>query len=177
MKVTGSNGDTNLVQGKVDYVTYDSGKALLNINGNAYSIDDLYNVVDETYLNAYDAAYEWTVSMNKLPSIGNVTLDDKDKITALYEQYEEMDDYQKSFIATDSVTKIKEYRNRIDELLKEQSAAEETVKTDDEETVDSADETEISETVAESGSVESTEETNETNDTGEGVSGEDETTE
>lgn len=177
MKVTGSNGDTNLVQGKVDYVTYDSGKALLNINGNAYSIDDLYNVVDETYLNAYDAAYEWTVSMNKLPSIGNVTLDDKDKITALYEQYEEMDDYQKSFIATDSVTKIKEYRNRIDELLKEQAASEETVKTDDEETVDSADETEISETVAESGSVESTEETNETNDTGEGVSGEDETTE
>ena len=88
-----------------------------------------------------------------------------------------MDDYQKSFIATDSVTKIKEYRNRINELLKEQSAAEETVKTDDEETVDSADETEISETVAESGSVESTEETNETNDTGEGVSGEDETTE
>ena len=207
MKVTGSNGDTNLVQGKVDYVTYDSGKALLNINGNAYSIDDLYNVVDETYLNAYDAAYEWTVSMNKLPSIGNVTLDDKDKITALYEQYEEMDDYQKSFIATDSVTKIKEYRNRINELLKEQTASEETpavdetenaentgnagetetaeetgnteetVKTDDEETVDSADETEISETVAESGSVESTEETNETNDTGEGVSGEDETTE
>ena len=202
MKVTGSNGDTNLIQGKVDYVTYDSGKALLNINGNAYSIDDLYNVVDEDYLNAYDSAYAWTIQMNKLPSLGNVTLDDKDKITALYEQYEQMSDYEKTFVATDNVTKLKEYRNRIDELMKaseatgdeattdkteetqesstageETETAEETVRTEGEEAVDGSEETEVSETVAESGSVESTEETNETNDTGEGVSGEDETTE
>ena len=123
MKVTGSNGDTNLIQGKVDYVTYDSGKALLNINGNAYSIDDLYNVVDEDYLNAYDSAYAWTIQMNKLPSLGNVTLDDKDKISALYEQYEQMSDYEKTFVATDNVTKLKEYRNRIDELMKANEAA------------------------------------------------------
>lgn len=199
MKVTGSNGDTNLIQGKVDYVTYDSGKALLNINGNAYSIDDLYNVVDEDYLNAYDSAYAWTIQMNKLPSLGNVTLDDKDKITALYEQYEQMSDYEKTFVATDNVTKLKEYRNRIDELMKasevagdnsatdkteetqessttgeETETAEETVRTEGEEAVDGSEETEVSETVAESGSVENTEETTSES---EGVSGEDETAE
>ena len=137
--------------------------------------------------------------MNKLPSLGNVTLDDKDKITALYEQYEKMSDYEKTFVATDNVTKLKEYRNRIDELMKaseatgdeattdkteetqessttgeETETAEETVRTEGEEAVDGSEETEVSETVAESGSVESTEETTSES---EGVSGEDETAE
>ena len=44
VKTTNSSGDTNYVEGKVDYVTYEGGKAYLSVNGDLYSIDDLDTV-------------------------------------------------------------------------------------------------------------------------------------
>ncbi|NLJ91088.1 MAG: flagellar hook capping protein [Clostridiales bacterium] len=46
LKVANSLG-TNFIEGKVDYVTIDSGKAYLSVNNNSYSVEDLYQVVDE----------------------------------------------------------------------------------------------------------------------------------
>lgn len=36
--------------GVVDFVTYANGKAQLSVDGTLYSIDDLYSVIDDTYL-------------------------------------------------------------------------------------------------------------------------------
>ena len=138
VKVTSSDGETNVVQGKVDYVTYENGDALLSIGGSTYSLDDLYNVLDDDYVNAYDKVYEWTVSVNKLPSLATLTLDDKSKVDKLYEAYENMTEYEKTFVAKDNENMIQKYHDKIEELMK----VEEADKTEDNTTSDKEESTE-----------------------------------
>ena len=117
MKVTSATtGETNYVQGKVDYVVYENGKAYLSINESLYSIDDLDTVVDGEYLTAYDMATQLCESINKLPSVKNIDLGDEDKIMKLKAIYDEMSEYQKSFVASDMVTTLNSYVNKIEEL-------------------------------------------------------------
>ena len=63
IKTTTSSGDTKLVQGRVDYVSYENNKAYLYINEQKYSIDDLDSIVDANYLDAYNKAYNFTVKL------------------------------------------------------------------------------------------------------------------
>ncbi|NMB42694.1 MAG: flagellar hook capping protein [Clostridiales bacterium] len=46
LKVNDTLG-TGYIEGKVDHVTIDSGKAYLSVNNNSYSLDDLFQVVDK----------------------------------------------------------------------------------------------------------------------------------
>ena len=46
IKTTTSSGETSYVQGKVDYVVYENGKAYLAINEQLYSLDDLDTIAD-----------------------------------------------------------------------------------------------------------------------------------
>lgn len=124
MKVTDSSGDTSVVQGNVDYVTYEDGEAYLSINGSLYSLDDLYDVIDPDYLEAYENAYNWLVDLEALPTVGNVTLDDQEDIEDLYNTYNDMTEYEQSFISDDDVESMEEYYDRLQELLTEAAAAE-----------------------------------------------------
>lgn len=49
MKVEDSVGNPVYILGKVDFVTLVNGKAHLSIDDNSYSIDKLYQVIDEEY--------------------------------------------------------------------------------------------------------------------------------
>lgn len=126
IKTTTSTGDTKYVQGRVDYVVYENGKAYLSINEQLYSLDDLDTVVDKTYKDAYDKAYAFTVKMNtKLPALGGVDLTDADTIDELEETYNNMNDYEKSFLAKETVDKLNKYIEKLKEVRK---AAEENEK-------------------------------------------------
>ncbi len=116
VKTTNTSGDTNFVEGKVDYVAYENGKAYVSIQGNLYSIDDLDTVADKDYLEAYDMAIEWIGTLNKLPSVANVSLDEAKDIDKLKADYDKMTDYQKSFIASEKVKDLNAYVERIKEL-------------------------------------------------------------
>ena len=121
VNTTNSSGQTTQIQGKVDYVIYENRKAYVSIGGSLYSLDDVYGVADQEYLDAYDLALRFAIEMAKLPSSKEkVTLDNKEKITELNKIYNEMSDYEKSFISSDDVTKLKEYTKRIEELVKDQ---------------------------------------------------------
>ena len=61
-----SSGNTVQVEGKVDYVTYSSGEAYVNISGDSYSADDVYAVVDSTYKDQIDAAQAIVDEIDKL---------------------------------------------------------------------------------------------------------------
>ena len=131
MKVTSATtGETSYVQGKVDYVVYENGKAYLSIDESLYSLDDLDTVVDSEYLVAYNLATELCESINKLPSVNTIDLSDEDKIMKLKEIYDGMTDYQKGFVASDMVKTLESYVAKIDELkaLEEQKKAEELKK-------------------------------------------------
>lgn len=129
IKTTTSSGDTKLVQGRVDYVSYENNKAYLYINEQKYSIDDLDSVVDTDYLNAYNKAYNFTVKMNKLPNVNGIDQSDGETIDELEKEYNEMNDYEKSFLAKDTVTSLNKYIERMKEI---REAAEEAAGKDSE---------------------------------------------
>lgn len=121
VNTTNSNGQAVQLQGKVDYVIYENSKAYVSIGGALYSLDDVYGVADQEYLDAYDLAASFMAKLVKLPtSKEKLTLDNKDAIDELNKIYNEMSDYEKSFISSGTVTTLKEYTERIAELVKDQ---------------------------------------------------------
>lgn len=112
-----TTGSTNYVHGKVNFVTYQNGKAYVNVNGEDYPLDDVDSIYDPEYSEAYDLAYEWTVGLNKLPALSKVTLSDEEDIMKLKETFDKMTDYQKSFLTDENKKKLDSYVNQI-ELLK-----------------------------------------------------------
>lgn len=118
IKTTTSTGDTKYVQGKVDYVVYENGKAYLSIDEELYSLDDLDTVVDKEYLDAYNKAYDFTVRLNKLPVLGGVDLTDAKEIDELEEIYNGMSDYEKTFVAEDTVKNLNKYIEKLSEVRK-----------------------------------------------------------
>ena len=141
IKTTTSSGDTKLVQGKVDYVSYENNKAYLYINEKKYSIDDLDSVVDTDYLNAYNKAYNFTV---KLPNVNGIDSSDGKTIDDLEKEYNDMTDYEKSFLAKDTVNSLNKYIERLKEIRK---AAEEAEEKKDTESKDESEETDSTESV------------------------------
>lgn len=118
VKTTDSSGNPTYVEGKVDYVYYENGKAYLYINEQPYSLDDLDSVVDEDYYEAFNSAMALTLLLNKLPSVKNLTLAEREKVESIYETFNAMNDYQKTFITSDNQTLIKEYYEKMQELIK-----------------------------------------------------------
>lgn len=118
IKTTNSKGTTDYIYGKVDYVVYENGKAYLSIDESLYSLDDLDTVVDKTYKDAYDKAYDFSVRMNKLPAVNGVDMTDAKEIDALEKIYSEMNDYEKGFVAEDTVKILNKYVEKLKEVRK-----------------------------------------------------------
>ena len=118
MKTTGSSGDTSYVEGKVDYVYYENGKAYLSINEELYSLDDLDTVVDQGYYEAYNAAMSLALSINRLPAVKNLTIGEREKVEQIYEAYNNMTEYQKTFVSSDYKKLIDQYYEKMQVLIK-----------------------------------------------------------
>ena len=104
IKTTTSSGDTKLVQGKVDYVSYE----------------------------------------NKLPNVNGIDSSDGKTIDDLEKEYNDMTDYEKSFLAKDTVNSLNKYIERLKEIRK---AAEEAEEKKDTESKDESEETDSTESV------------------------------
>lgn len=122
VKTTTSSGETKYIQGKVDYVVFENNKAYLAINESLYSLDDLDTIHDSSYLEAYEMATSFVESINKLPNINVIDLSYEEKITELNELYNSMNDYQKSFVASEKVSTLKTYTDKITALKHEAEA-------------------------------------------------------
>ena len=119
VNTTDSTGRTTTIQGMVDYVVYENNKAYVSIEGNLYSLDDVYGVADTKYLDAYDKAEALAAAIVKLPSYENLTLDDKEYIDELKEIYDGMSKYEKSFMASALVDRLNKASDRMNELVKD----------------------------------------------------------
>lgn len=117
--VQNSKGETQLLQGKVDYVVYENGKAYLSIGESLYSIDDLYTVADGEYMEAFKKATDLVNKLNKLPVVSNISIKtDGETIDKLKETYDKMTDYEKTFVAKEKVDALNKYVEKLDELRK-----------------------------------------------------------
>jgi flagellar basal-body rod modification protein FlgD len=115
--VTDSSGNTTTVQGNVDYVTYENSKAYLSVNGELYSMDDLYTVADDEYLEAYSLAADFLNLYNKLPELGELTIDDRENVESLQEMYDGMTSYQKKFLTDDYVEGLEKFTAAMKDLV------------------------------------------------------------
>ncbi len=118
VKTTSTSGETNYVQGKVDYVVFENGKAYLSIDESLYALEDLDTITDPAYMEAYNLATELVEGINKLPNINSLVLSDANKVEMLSEMYNSMDTYQKSFVATEKADTLNAYMSKLDELRK-----------------------------------------------------------
>ena len=116
MEVADSQGRTTQVQGNVDYVRYENGKAYLSINGELYSMDDLNTVADPVYLEGYKKAAEFLNAYHKLPALAVLTISDREAVEKVNEMYKNMSDYDKKFITDDYVTGLEKYVAKMEEL-------------------------------------------------------------
>lgn len=132
IKTTDSTGQSKYIQGQVDYVVYENGKAYVSVNEELYSIDDVDTVVDKAYNKAYNMATELVNRIFQLPGINGIDLGDCEEIDELEEIYKGMDEYQKKFVASDAVKALEEYIEKAKEVrLAAESADNEENQTDD----------------------------------------------
>lgn len=118
--VDSTTGNTDFVHGLVDFVSFQNGKAYVSVGGKTYPLDNVDSVYNPTYTEAYDLAYEWTVGLNKLPSLSNLTLKDKEDVMKLKDIYDKMTDYQKTFLTQENKEKFENYVKQIELLQKMQ---------------------------------------------------------
>ncbi len=125
VKTTTTSGETKYVQGKVDYVVYENGKAFLSINESLYSLDDLDTVTDPAYMEAYNLATEFVEKLNQLPNINTLELSDAAKVEELKEMYDNMNAYQKTFVAKEKEDVLNAYMDKLEELRSAKDGGEE----------------------------------------------------
>ncbi len=111
-----TTGDSKQVMGKVDYVFYEGGKPYLHVNNGDYSLDELDSIIDASYYTATGLSGDFISSFSKLPMLSELTTGYADVISNLRAVYNDMNDYQRSFIPADYVTGLSEYENRLAQL-------------------------------------------------------------
>ena len=116
VKTTTSSGDPKYVQGRVDYVAYENGKAYLSIDEDLYSLEDLDTVADKEYMEACEVVNAFKEELDKLPSLENVGETDAPKIMELSKRVDAMTDYQKHYLSSDSKATISKYIEKLSEL-------------------------------------------------------------
>ena len=120
LRVTSSaTGETSDVTGTVDSVIHENNKTYLMVNNNLYSIDDLYSVMDDSYMDAISLAKSFSLAIASLPSADELTLDNASTLTNLRKAYDSMTSYQKSFVAQSDMDKL----TRLEERMKQLQAA------------------------------------------------------
>ena len=117
VETTDKLGDVKQLQGMVQYVTYENGKAYVSIDGNLYSADDVTAVIDETYQNAFDLAVSFVTAMDKLPRVERLTIDDRESVETLQKAFNNMTSYQQSFISDEYIEKLQKYVAKMAELV------------------------------------------------------------
>lgn len=114
VRVYDSVGNYSVRYGVVDYVQIENGKAFLSIGEEYYPLEDVEAVIDPKYTEASDKAMEFLSKFQKLPSLKLLTAEHADTVYELYKTYEEMTDYEKSFIGVDTAKMLKEYVEKMD---------------------------------------------------------------
>ena len=93
-----TTGHTTKTEGFVDFVKYDNGKQFVSVNGKLYSVSDVKNVMDPTYIEAITLADAFVTSVGKLPDADKLTLKDREEVEKLIKVYVEMTAYQKAYV-------------------------------------------------------------------------------
>ena len=113
MNVTDDSGNTEEISGKVDFVTYEEGKAYLSIEGSLYSIDDLETVIGDEYVAAYDKAESFASKLALLPDTKLLNISNIEELQKIMDEYDELSDYEAGFLSADIKESVEKYKDAL----------------------------------------------------------------
>ena len=135
MKVTSeTTGETTYKRGVVDYIVMEDGEALLVIDEEKYSMDDLDSVASEEYFTAFDKYSEFTAMIDALPSLNAIDKSYQNTIGELFDYYNSLTDYEKEYIDKYAAGYVASYKSYIEKM--EDYGITYTVKTEEVTTLD-----------------------------------------
>ena len=144
LKVTSeTTGATSYIDGRVDYVMYQNGEAYLSVNDQLYPASSLDTVADTEYYEGVTLAESVTNMVNQLPDLKYLTLSWEKAVSQIRDLYDGMTSYQQAFVADDTLGTLKEYEDRIKELLLQAEQTKESTEETDETESGSEDETTV----------------------------------
>ena len=112
-KTDSTTGMVTEETGKVDYVLQQGTKIMISVNDTIFNLDDLVQVWDSDYADAYALAEEWSTSYNSLPGVNNITANNAKTVAEfvqnLFDTYNEMSVYQKTFLSKELQAGLQEY--------------------------------------------------------------------
>ena len=117
MKVTSeTTGETTYKRGVVDYIVMEDGEALLVIDEEKYSMDDLDSVASEEYFTAFDKYSEFTAMIDALPSLNAIDKSYQNTIGELFDYYNSLTDYEKEYIDKYAAGYVASYKSYIEKM-------------------------------------------------------------
>lgn len=123
LKVTSeTTGNTSYVDGRVDYVMYQNGEVFLSVNDKLYPASSLDTVADPEYYEGVTLASTLKDMVDALPLKDNLTVEWKKAITQVREIYDGMTSYQQQFVPTETLATLREYEERMKELVTQAEA-------------------------------------------------------
>ena len=122
VQITQTDEDTgetkSIVEGKVDFVTYQNGDSYVSVNGNKFKLDDVTAVVDNTYFDDSKLADTVKAMLDKLPSVDYITLySDQNNLEKMLNAYESMTSDPSAFFSATELTKISQYALKYADLM------------------------------------------------------------
>lgn len=133
LKVTSeTTGATTYVDGRVDYVMYENGEAYLSVNDQLYPASSLDTVADSEYYEGVTLAETVTNMVNQLPDKEYLTTSWEKAVTQVRDLYDSMTSYQQQFVADETLGTLKEYEDKMKELLLQAEQSKESTEGTDE---------------------------------------------
>ena len=111
-----ATGNTNVIAGYVDYVTYENGKTYLSVNGGLYSLDDLDTVTTKEYQEAVVVVSQFSQMISALPETEDLALTDEEAVKEARTLYDGMTTTQKGYVSSEDVKKLEAAEARIKEI-------------------------------------------------------------
>ena len=118
LKVTSeTTGQTSYVDGRVDYVMYENGEVYLSVNDQLYPASTLDTVADSEYYEGVTLATTLKDMVNALPNMDNLNTAYKTAVEQLRGIYDGMSSYQQQFVPDETLATLREYEERMKELV------------------------------------------------------------
>lgn len=126
LKVTSdTTGETSYIDGKVDYIMYQDGEVYLSVNDGLYPLDSLDTVADNQYYEAIAVSKTFEGMIGELPYLENLTIDWKAGLEQIRELYDGMSSYEQQFVSSEALVTLRQYEEKMNELVKADEIAKE----------------------------------------------------
>lgn len=107
----------NVVEGKVDYVTTQSGTSYVSVDGNTYKVSDITTVSDPGYFEDTTMAENLTQLVDQLPDENNLTLQDEAKVKNVVGIYDGLSMGARGYVSSDTVNRLDKISSKMTDML------------------------------------------------------------